>query len=68
MTFDPQSDRIRTANCWLADAYAHKAGLIQAVRGGDILMFSGWWAAPENAVVKSIYEAAGTAPATGQGK
>jgi len=36
----------------------NEAALVAAVRRGDILLFSGWWASPENAIVKRICEAA----------
>ncbi len=42
---------------------AAQEALIPSVKRGDILYFQGWYAAPENAIVKAIYAAAtGEAP------
>jgi len=44
-----------------ADPDAHHDALVAAVRRGDILLFPGWFDAPQNAKVKAIYdEALGT--------
>jgi hypothetical protein len=37
----------------------NRSTLVQAVASGDILMFEGWWAAPEIPVVQQIYSSAG---------
>ena len=40
------------------DVDAHRAELVTAVKGGDILMFRAWWNDPYNAKIKSIYDEA----------
>jgi hypothetical protein len=37
---------------------ANWASLVQAVDNGDILMFEGWWSAPEIPIVQQLYAAA----------
>jgi hypothetical protein len=38
---------------------AQRVALRASVKRGDVLMFSGWWASPEDKVVKQLYEDAG---------
>ena len=39
-------------------AEPRKEELVKAVKRGDILFFSGWWASGENPIVKEVYTAA----------
>lgn len=41
------------------DYAKNKAALITTVRGGDVLMFRGWWDDPQNSQVGDVYHAAG---------
>ena len=41
------------------DLDGHHADLVNAVKGGDILLFRAWWDDPQNAKVKAIYAEAG---------
>jgi len=38
---------------------ANKDALVESVKQGNILFYVGWYAPPENALIKAIYEAAG---------
>lgn len=53
----PQAFLVNMVGETEADQY--RPELIEAVRRGDILFFSGWWPSPENGKVQSIYKEAG---------
>jgi len=36
----------------------NKDALVESVKQGNILFYTGWYSPPENALVKAIYEAA----------
>ncbi len=42
----------------VADGQAARDPLVDAVRRGDILFYTAWYAAPENALIRALYEAA----------
>jgi hypothetical protein len=59
----PERVRVAYPNAFMANyvpdgpiAAKHDA-LVEAVKSGDILMFRGWWADPQNTDVLSVYEA-----------